>query len=142
MKSLSEYLIYEKLKLDKNIKISFKNYIQASKKIYKAFGFVEDDEDKFMEVIKNWVSDNDVSEVSFFVNNLNDLIDLGMPKSIRSLYSDDKDTLNKIDASLKKNETEFIKDGNSSLTSITLSGNDFVLSFNGFEISLYVIKIN
>lgn len=142
MKSLSEYLIYEKLKLDKNIKVSFKNYIQASKKIYKAFGFAEDDEDKFMEVIKNWVSDNDVSEVSFFVNNLNDLIDLGMPKSIRALYSDDKDTLNKIDASLKKNETEFIKDGNSSLTRITLSGNDFVLSFNGPEISLYVIKIN
>ena len=142
MKSLSEYLIYEKFKIDKTIKDPLKNNIQITKKIYKAFGFFEDDEDEFMKVIKNWVNDNDVLEISFFVNNLNDLKDLGMPKSIRSLYSDDKDTLNKINASLKKNETEFVKDGNSSLTKITLSGNDFVLSFNSPAISLYAIKIN
>lgn len=129
MKSLKEYLISEKLGYTNKVTL----------KICKAFGFTEND--NLSDAIDKWVNDNKVTNVSFFINDTEEL-DITLPKSIYSLYSDDKNTLEKIYSSLKDNENEFAKEGgNNSWDTFTISGNDYVLAFNTPEGSLYAVNI-
>ncbi len=128
MKNLKEYLIGEKLGYTNKVTL----------KICKAFGFTEND--IFSDAIDKWVNDNKVIDVSFFINDKDEL-DITLPKSIYSLYSDDKNTLEKIYSSLKDNENEFAKEGKNSWNTFTLSGNDYVLAFNGPDGSLFAVKI-
>lgn len=128
MKSLTEYLIYEKLNYTNKI----------TKKICRAFGFTENEE--FTDAIDKWVKDNNVNNVAFYVKDIKELDNLGMSKSVKSLYSDDKDIIKKITISLEDNATEFAKEGKTSFDTFSLTGNDYVLSFNSYDGSLFVIN--
>ena len=82
-------------------KLNYKSSV--TKKICKAFGLIEEDE--WTNEIDKWVTDNNVKSVSFYTKNISELEDMGMPKSIIKLYSDDRQIISKINQALKSYET-------------------------------------
>lgn len=131
MKSLSEYLIVEKL-----------NYTnKVTKKICKAFGLTEND--NWTDAIDKWVNDNDVQRVKFYTDNLDDLKkDMHMPKSIIAMYNDGDDDyydyVEQIRKSLSKDSKKLEGD-----EWFMIKGNTKVLVFasQGNDSSLYAVKI-
>ena len=131
MKSLSEYLIAEKL--------SYTN--KVTKKICKAFGLTEND--NWTDAIDKWVNDNDVQRVKFYTDNLDDLkTDMHMPKSIIAMYNDGDDDyydyVEQIRKSLSKDSKKLEGD-----EWFMIKGNTKVLVFasQGNDSSLYAVKI-
>jgi len=131
MKSLSEYLIVEKL-----------NYTnKVTKKICKAFGLTEND--NWTDAIDKWVNDNDVQRVKFYTDNLDDLKkDMHMPKNIIAMYNDGDDDyydyVEEIHKSLSKDSKKLEGD-----EWFMIKGNTKVLVFasQGNDSSLYAVKI-
>ena len=81
-----------------NEKLNYKSKI--TKKICKAFGF--EDQDDFTDAVDNWVTDNNVKNVEFYVRTIRALHDVGVPQSIVNIYSDDRQIVPKLEQSIKK----------------------------------------
>jgi len=120
----------------KNIILEKLNYKSSvTKKICKAFGLSEEDE--WTDEIDKWITDNNVKSVSFYTKNIRELKDMGMPKSIIKLYSDDRQIIPKINQALKSHETLV------SNNEFDLIATDQVLAFvskSGDELYAYINK--
>ena len=135
MKSLKNIII-EKLIINKNIKITYTDVIN---KIFNAFGFKTDKEepedDDFTIAIKKWVDDNNIEDVDFYVDSIENLEDLCMPEKIKKMYSVRN---KKIDDALR-NTKKLVSDD----TDFSLEGNKNILAFiSKYGYSLYALKTN
>lgn len=134
MKSLKDIII-EKLIINKNIKITHTDVIN---KILYAFGFKNDEEepedDDFTKAIKNWVKDNNVEDVEFYTNSIEELKDMCMPKEIINMYH----KKNKIVDDSLKGTKELVNN-----IEFSLDGNEDILFFSSrYGDELYALKTN
>lgn len=134
MKNLKDIII-EKLIINKNTKITHTDVIN---KIFYAFGFKNDEEesedDDFTKAIKNWVKDNNVEDVEFYTNSIEELKDMGMPKEIIKMY----DKKNKIVDNALKGIKELVNN-----IEFSLDGNKDILFFSSrYGDELYALKTN
>ena len=106
-----------------NEKLNYKNKI--TKKICKAFGLTEQDD--FTDAIDNWVTDNNVKNVEFYVRTIRALHDVGAPQSIVNIYSDDRQIVPKLEQSIKKSAEILAQDDDGFM----IRGNSKVLAFSG-----------
>ena len=106
-----------------NEKLNYKNKI--TKKICKAFGFTEQDD--FTDAVDNWVTDNNVKNVEFYVRTIRALHNNGVPQSIVNIYSDDRQIVPKLEQSIKKSAEILAQDDDGFM----IRGNSKVLSFAG-----------
>jgi hypothetical protein len=128
MKTIKEFINESLI----NEKLNYKN--QITKKICKAFGLTE--QDNFTDAIDNWVTDNNVKNVEFYTHDIKELHDMGMPKSIINMYSDDKQMITKIEQSIKSAKTLSEEDH------FEIFGNSEVLAFvSDSEDNLYVYNV-
>ena len=106
-----------------NEKLNYKNKI--TKKICKAFGLT--DQDDFTDAIDNWVTDNNVKNVEFYIRSIRALHNVGVPQSIVNIYSDDRQIVPKLEQSIKKSAEILAQDDDGFM----IRGNSKVLSFSG-----------
>ena len=106
-----------------NEKLNYKSKI--TKKICKAFGF--DEQDDFTDAVDNWVTDNNVKNVEFYVRTIRALHDVGVPQSIVNIYSDDRQIVPKLEQSIKKSGEILAQDDDGFM----IRGNSKVLAFSG-----------
>lgn len=135
MKNLKD-IILEKLIINKNLKIKNTNVVN---KIFLAFGFTTDEEntedDDFTKAIKKWVEDNNVEDVEFYTNSIEELKDMGMPKKIIKMYH----KKNKIVDDALKGIKELVSNG----VDFDLEGNEDILFFSSrYGDELYALKTN
>ena len=134
MKNLKDIII-EKLIINKNTKIMHTDVIN---KIFYAFGFKNDEEesedDDFTKAIKNWVKDNNVEDVEFYTNSIEELKDIGVSKEIIKMYH----KKNKIVDDSLKGIKELVNDNE-----FGLDGNEDILFFSSrYGDELYALKTN
>ena len=133
MKNLKD-IILEKLVINKNLKIKTINVVD---KIFNAFGFKTDKEEPedndFTTAIKKWVDDNNIEDVDFYVDSIENLEDLRMPENIKKMYSVRN---KKIDDALK-NTKELVSND----VDFSLEGNKNILAFiSYYGYSLYALR--
>lgn len=133
MKNLKD-IILEKLVINKNLKIKTINVVD---KIFDAFGFKTDKEesedDDFTRAIKKWVDDNNIEDVDFYTDNIEDLEDLCMPKKIKKMYS----SKNKVVDDALRNTEELANDN----VDFILEGNKKILVFmSKYGYNLYALS--
>jgi hypothetical protein len=135
MKNLKD-IIFEKLIINKNTKITHRNTIN---KVLYAFGFKSDEEDSedddFTRAIKQWINDNNVEDVEFYTNSLEELKNAGTDKDILDMYSEKTKAIDKYTKGMKtlaSNGVEF-----------ELEGNEDILFFSSrYGDELYALKTN
>jgi len=125
---INESLISEKL-----------NYASPiTKKICKTFGF--DEQDEYSDGVDKWVTDNNVKKVEFYSTiSKDELLDMGVPKSIVNTISDDNQIISKIDKSIENSSDIFCDEDEF----FTLLGNSEVLAFiadSGDNMYAYNVK--
>lgn len=135
MKNLKD-IILEKLIINKNTKITRTDVIN---KIFYAFGFKDDEEepkdDEFTKAIKKWVKDNNVEDVEFYTNSLEDMKDSGIYDNVLDMYSEKTKA---IDYCLRNRKLLATNNIN-----FNLEGNEKILAFlSKYGDELYALKTN
>lgn len=101
------------------------NYTSTvTKKICKTFGF--DEQDEYTDGVDKWVTTNNVKKVEFYSTiSKDELFDMGIPKSIVNIISNDDKIISKINKSIENSSDIFCDEDEF----FTLLGNSEVLAF-------------
>lgn len=152
MKQLNTYII-EKLKINKEVKIT-KSLIEMSNLISYMFNFIDENEKDnknlatngdvniLIQEIYNWVKKNNVNNVEFYTNDINNLKKRGFPKKIIDNYFsfDDNNKVN--NEYLEYIKTHYDETFLNELDNIQLRGYDKgLLCFNPVK-NIFIFVLN